>query len=314
MARPHWPTLQTAGWLETRATLHMLTQIVGKTRLALAPFQNHWWQVPLYLTSRGLTTSAIPWREHTIEIEFDLVRHLLEVRSSLGQSGSIPLASRPVADFFSDYLDLLASFNVRPKFLKRPVEVQESIPFAEDFKHRTYDPEWAGAFWRVLLGVRNVFEQFRGEFIGKASPVHFFWGSMDLAATRFSGRPAPRHPGGAPNVANYVMEEAYSHEVSSAGFWPGDDSYPQAILYSYAYPEPQGFASAAVAPKLARYDGTLREFVLPYEELRLEEEPEKDLMEFLRSTYAAAATLGKWDRRALERGPSSPPSEGTATR
>jgi hypothetical protein len=286
----------------------MLAQIVGKTRLALAPFQTHWWQVPLYLSSRGLTTSAIPWREHSIEVEFDLVRHVLEVRSSLGQTADIPLASRPIAQFFRDYLAVLESFNVRPKFLSRPVEVQESIPFGEDFKHRTYDPEWSGALWRVLQGMRNVFEQFRGEFIGKASLVHFFWGSFDLAVTRFSGRPAPRHPGGAPNCANYVMEEAYSHEVSSAGFWPGDDSFPQAILYSYAYPEPQGFASAAVAPKLARYDGNLHEFVLPYEQLRLEEEPlEQRILEFLRSTYAAAATLGGWDRSALERGPFSPP-------
>src|SRR5712671_8025821 len=269
MPQPHWPTLQAPGWLETRATLHMLTQIVGKTRLALAPFQNHWWQVPLYLSSRGLTTSAIPWGEHTIEIEFDLVRHVLEVRSSFGQTADIPLASRPVADFFRDYVAVLDSFNVRARFLRRPVEVQESIPFAQDFKHRTYDPEWTGALWQVLQSVRNVFEQFRGEFVGKASPVHFFWGSFDLAATRFSGRPAPRHPGGAPNCANWVMEEAYSHEVSSAGFWPGDETFPQAILYSYAYPQPQGFASAVVAPKLARYDGTLREFVLPYEELRL---------------------------------------------
>jgi hypothetical protein len=286
----------------------MLAQIVGKTRLALAPFQNHWWQVPLYLSSRGLTTSAIPWREHSIEIEFDLVRHLLEVRSSLGQTAAIPLVSRPVAHFFREYLALLESFNVHPKFLKRPVEVQESIPFSEDSKHRTYDPEWAGALWHVLQGVRNVFEQFRGEFVGKASPVHFFWGSFDLAATRFSGRPAPRYPGGVPNVANYVMEEAYSHEVSSAGFWPGDESYPEAILYSYAYPEPQGFAGAAVGPKLARYEGKLREFVLPYEQLRLLEEPEAGILEFLRSTYAAAATMGRWDRSALERGPFSPPA------
>ncbi len=213
-----WPTLQIHGWQETRATMHMWTQIVGKTRLALAPFQNHWWHVPLYLSSRGLTTSAVPWRDQTLELEFDLVRHVLELRSSLGQTAAIPLASRPVAHFFRDYLELLESFNVRAKFLKRPVEVRESLYFEQDFKHRTYDPEWANALWRVLMHTRNVFEQFRGEFVGKASPVHFFWGSFDLAASRFSGRPAPRHPGGAPNCANYVMEEAYSHEVSSAGF------------------------------------------------------------------------------------------------
>jgi len=304
-----WPTLQIPGWQETRATMHMWTQIVGKTRLALAPFQNHWWHVPLYLSSRGLTTSAVPWRDHTLELEFDLVRHVLEMRSSLGQSAAIPLASRPVAHFFRDYLELLESFNVRAKFLKRPVEVRESIYFEQDFKHRTYDPEWANALWRVLMHTRNVFEQFRGEFVGKASPVHFFWGSFDLAASRFSGRPAPRHPGGAPNCANWVMEEAYSHEVSSAGFWPGDETFPEAILYSYAYPEPEGFAGAAVGPREARYDGNLREFVLRYEQLRLAESPEEKLLEFLRSTYVAAATLGRWDREALERAPFSPPQE-----
>jgi hypothetical protein len=212
-----------------------------------------------------------------------------------------------VAHFFRDYLALLESFNVYAKFLRRPVEVRESIAFEQDFTHRTYDPEWANALWRVLQRTRNVFEQFRGEFVGKASPVHFFWGSFDLAATRFSGRPAPRHPGGAPNCANYVMEEAYSHELSSAGFWPGDESSPEAILYSYAYPEPQGFASAAVAPKQARYHEALREFVLPYEQLRLAENPEEEILAFLRSTYAAAATLGRWDRHALERAPFSPP-------
>jgi hypothetical protein len=301
MTDAHWPTLQLPGWQETRATLHMWTQIVGKTRLALAPPQNHWWHVPLYLSARGLTTSAVPWREHALEFEFDLVRHVLEIRSSLGQTASIGLASRPVAHFFRDYLAVLDAFNVRVRFLKRPVEVRESIPFEQDHKHQTYDPEWANSLWRVLMQIRNAFERFRGEFVGKASPVHFFWGSFDLAASRFSGRRAPTHPGGAPNCANWVMEEAYSHEVSSAGFWPGDDAFPEAILYSYAYPEPQGFAAAPVAPAEARYDTTLREFVLPYERLRLLEHPEEKLLEFLRTTYAAAANLGRWDRTALER-------------
>jgi len=298
-----WPTLQMQGWQETRATLHMWIQIVGKTRLALAPFQNHWWHVPLYVSARGLTTSPIPWRGGTLEIEFDFVRHVLEARSSAGQTAAIPLSSRPVAEFFREYLGLLESFGIPARFLKRPVEVQESIPFEQDFKHARYDPAWATALWRVLQLVRNVFEQFRGEFIGKASPVHFFWGSLDLAATRFSGRPAPRHPGGAPNCPSYVMEEAYSHEVSSAGFWPGDDSFPEAILFSYAYPEPEGFARAPVEPAEARYDGTLREFVLPYEKVRLLPDPEAAVLRFLRSTYEAAASLGKWDRSALERVP-----------
>jgi len=302
-----WPTLQIPGWQETRATLHLLTQIVGKTRLALAPFQNHWWHVPLYLSSRGFTTSAIPWREHSLEIEFDFVRHQVELRSSLGQKASIPLVSRPVASFFHEYMALLESFNVHAHFLKRPVEVMESIPFERDFEHGTYDPEWANAHWRVLLRTRNVLERFRGEYIGKASPVHLFWGALDLAATRFSGRTAPRHAGGVPNCASYVMEEAYSHEVSSAGFWSGDESFPEAIAYSYAYPEPQGFAAAAVSPKEARYDEKLREFVLPYERVRLEEDPEERILEFFRSTYAAAATLGGWDRTALERAAGSTP-------
>jgi hypothetical protein len=301
MTAAHWPTLQLAGWQETRATLHMWTQIVGKTRLALAPPQNHWWHVPLYVSARGLTTSAVPWGEQAIEFEFDFVRHVLEIRSTLGQAASIALASRPVADFFRDYLAVLDAFNVRAHFLQRPVEVRESIPFEQDLKHRTYHPEWANSLWRVLVQVRNVFERFRGEFVGKASPVHFFWGSFDLAASRFSGRRAPLHPGGAPNCADRVMQEAYSHEVSSAGFWTGDETFPEAMFYAYAYPEPQGFAAAPVDPREARWDTTLREFVLPYERLRLLESPEEKLLEFLRTTYLAAATLGRWDRGALER-------------
>jgi hypothetical protein len=301
MTDAHWPSLQLPGWQDTRATLHMWTQIVGKTRLALAPPQNHWWHVPLYVSARGLTTSAVPWRDHALEFEFDLLRHVLEIRSSLGQTESIALASRPVAHFFRDYLAVLDAFNVRVRFLKRPVEVRESIPFEQDLKHRTYDPEWANALWRVLVQIRNVFERFRGEFVGKASPVHVFWGGLDLAASRFSGRRAPTHPGGAPNVGDWVMQEAYSHEVSSAGFWPGDETFPEAILYAYAYPEPQGFADAPVGPAEARYDTTLREFVLPYERLRLLENPEEKVLEFLRTTYAAAANLGRWDRAALER-------------
>jgi hypothetical protein len=301
MTDAHWPSLQLAGWQETRATLHLWTQIVGKTRLALAPPQNHWWHVPLYVSARGLTTSAVPWGEHAIEFEFDFVRHVLEIRSSLGQAASIALVSRPVADFFREYLAVLDGLRVRPRFLKRPVEVRESIPFEQDVKHRTYDPEWANSLWRALVQIRNVLERFRGEFVGKASPVHFFWGGFDLAASRFSGRRAPIHPGGAPNCPNWVMEEAYSHEVSSAGFWAGDETFPEPMIYSYCYPEPQGFAAALVEPPEARWNTTLREFVLLYERLRLLENPGEKLLAFLRTTYAAAATLGKWDRGALER-------------
>src|SRR2546422_3141887 len=284
-----WPTLQMPGWQETRATLHMWTQIVGKTRLALAPFQNHWWNVPLYVSARGLTTSPVPSGDRTLEVEFDFILHVLELRSSDGRSVAIPLTSRPVAAFFREYLAALESLGVHTRFLGRPNEVRESIPFAQDFKHATYDPGWAAALWRVLQLLRNLFEQFRGEFIGKASPVHFFWGGFDLAATRFSGRTAPLHPGGAPNTPSYVMQEAYSHEVSSAGFWPGDESFPEAALYSYAYPEPPGFAAADPGPAEARYDDTLREFVLPYEKLRLLGDPKAATLQFLRSTYAAAA-------------------------
>jgi hypothetical protein len=269
MTDAHWPRLQLAGREETRATLHMCTQIVGKTRLALAPPQNHWWHAALYVSARGLTTSAIPWRDGALEFEFDLVRHVLEIRSSLGQTASIALASRPVAHFFRDYLAALEAFEIRLRLLWRPVEVRESIPFEQDTKHRTYDPEWANSFWRAMVQIRNVFEQFRGEFMGKASPVHFFWGAFDLAASRFSGRRAPAHPGGAPNVADWVMREAYSHEVSSAGFWTGDETSPEAVIYAYAYPEPQGFAAARVDPPEARWDAAFREFVLPYERLRL---------------------------------------------
>jgi hypothetical protein len=301
MTDAHWPSLQLPGWRETCTTLHMWTQIVGKTRLALAPMQNHWWQVPLYVSARGLTTSAIPWREHAVEFEFDFLRHVLEIRSSLGQTASIPLDSRPVAHFFRDYLAVLEAFNIHARFLKRPVEVRESIPFEQDLKHRTYDPEWANALWRVLVQARNVFERFRGEFVGKASPVHFFWGSFDLAASRFSGRRAPVHPGGAPNCADWVMQAAYSHEVSSAGFWTGDETLPEAVFYAYAYPEPPGFAAAQVRPAEARWDTKFREFLLPYEQFRLLENPEERLLEFLRTTYAAAANLAKWDRTALER-------------
>lgn len=308
MTDAHWPTLLLARWQETRATMHLWAQIVGKTRLALAPPQNHWWHVPLYVSARGLTTSAIPWREHTIEIEFDLLRHVLEVRSSLGQTAAIALTSGPVARFFRDYLEVLDELNIRARFLKRPVEVREAIPFDQDLEHRTYDPEWANSLWRVLVQTRNVFERFRGEFIGKASPVHFFWGAFDLAASRFSGRRAPLHPGGIANIADWVMQEAYSHEVSSAGFWPGDETFPEPMIYSYAYPEPQGFSAARVEPSDAHWDTTLREFVLPYERLRLFENPEERLLGFLRTTYAAAAALGRWDRAAVERSFVTPPA------
>jgi len=301
-----WPTLQMPGWPQTRATLHMCMQIVGKTRLALAPFQNHWWHVPLYVSARGLTTSPMPWGERTLEVELDFQRGLVEMRSSDGRTAAIALQSRPVAEFFREYMAALDSLGVKADFLRRPVEVVEAIPFAQDFKHATYDPAWARALWDVLQRTRNVFERFRSEFIGKASPVHVFWGALDLAATRFSGRTAPRHPGGAPNCADYVMVEGYSHELSSAGFWPGDDSFPEAAFYSYAYPEPQGFAQADPGPEEALYDTSLREFILPYERVRLRADPAEAILEFLRSTYAAAASLGKWDRAALERVPARP--------
>lgn len=299
-SREAWPPLPLQDWEDTCVTLHMWTQIVGKIRLALAPHINHWWQVPLYVSSRGLTTSPMPYEAHTLTIEFNFLDHVLETRTSAGEEQYVTLAPRSVADFYEEVMARLQEVRMPVTIRPRPVEIMESIPFEEDDEHASYDEAYVERFWQALIQADRVLTQFRGAFIGKASPVQFFWGSFDLAVTRFSGRKAPPHPGGMPNVGDWVMREAYSHELSSAGFWPGSPGI-DAAFYSYAYPEPDGFKGASVRPKAATYHEELGEFVLPYENVRQAEKPEEALMQFLQSTYEAAAELGDWDRLALER-------------
>jgi hypothetical protein len=296
-----WPEMPKENWQQNGATLHMWSQIVGKTRMALAPFQNHWWQVTFYVTPTGLTTSVMEKGPLAIEVEFDFVGHALRARDARGRTASFPLEPMTVAEFYRRYREALRSLDLEVKIFPRPVEVQEAIRFAEDEVHRSYDPRWSVWLHQVLLLSDAVLKEFRGRFLGKSSPVHFFWGGFDLAATRFSGRTAPRHGGGVPNCADWVMWEAYSHEVSSAGFWPGAAVFPEPIFYSYAYPAPEGFAAARVRPAAARWEPTLGEFILPYDALRRAADPAADLRAFLESTYEAAATLAKWDRAALER-------------
>jgi hypothetical protein len=304
---PAWPALPLDEWEDTYATLHMWMQIVGKTRLALAPSENHWWEVPLYVTPRGLTTSAIPHDTRTFSVGFDFIEHKLTVLASDGASREIQLVPRSVADFYAAYMAALRALGLGVHIHPVPVEVETAIPFAEDRQHASYDPDAANRCWRILAQSDRVLKRFRGRFLGKASPVHFFWGSFDLAATRFSGRRAPRHPGGAPNCPNYVMEEAYSHECSSAGFWPGAGPIAEPAYYSYAYPEPPGYADHPVQPKEAYYSGEVREFILPYEAVRTASAPDEMLLAFLQSTYEAAADLAKWDRAALDRPPAEWP-------
>jgi hypothetical protein len=294
-----WPELPLPDWRSTYATLHMWAQMVGKTRLALAPMENHWWQIALYVSARGLTTSPMPVGNRVLEIEFDFLSHQLLFQLSDGAARALPLASMTVADFYARYMDTLHELGVKPAIYPSPVEVKTAIPFAQDREHATYHPEAARQCWLVFLNTERVMKQFRGRFSGKQSPVHFFWGSFDLAATRFSGRAAPRHPGGAPHCPDRVMIEAYSHECSSCGFWPGDETMSP-FFYSYSYPEPPGYAERRVESP-AHYDTTLREFVLPYEALRLSTAPDEVLLRFLQSTYEAAADLGQWDRANLER-------------
>lgn len=299
-----WPALPLDGWRDTYATLHMWTQIVGKTRLAFAPMQNHWWQVALYVTPRGLTTSAMPCGTRDFSVEFDFIDHRLWVRVSDGATRSLTLAPRSVADFYAEYAAVLHSLGIRPAIRGSPVEVETAVAFADDHAHASYDADAAHRCWQVLVQTDRVLQRFRGRFIGKSSPVHFFWGSFDMASTRFSGRTAPRHPGGAPNCPDYVMVEAYSHECSSCGFWPGGGPAAEPVFYAYAYPQPAGYAESAVRPAAARYDAGVREFILPYEAVRRAATPDDMLLQFLQSTYEAAADLGRWERAALER-PSS---------
>ena len=294
-----WPALPFAEWKETAKTLHMWTQVIGKVRLALTPWTNHSWHVTLYLTARGLTTSPIPFRDRILEIRFDFVSHELRLLTSDGGLKTIPLRSQSVAQFYHTVMDALRGLEIEVQINTTPNEVDPAIPFEKNETDSAYDPEFANRFWRVLLQSDRVFKEFRSEFCGKCSPVHFFWGSFDLAVTRFSGRRAPQHPGGVPHLPDVVTREAYSHEVSSLGFWPGNEAMPEPIFYSYAYPEPRGFSEAKVQPSLAKYNPQLKEFVLPYEQMRQAESPDAALLDFARSTYDAASTLGNWDRAAL---------------
>jgi len=294
-----WPDLDYAAWRDTLATLHLWTQIVGKIRLSLTPWLNHGWQTPLYVTARGLGTSPIPIGSEILEIEFDFVSHRLAARTSRGAERSLPLRPQPVADFYAATIDLLAGVGVAVAINQTPNEIPNPIRFAEDRTHAAYDAAAAHRFWRALVQADRVLKLFRTGFVGKASPVHFFWGSFDLAVTRFSGRRAPLHPGGVPGLPDAVAREAYSHEVSSAGFWPGNEAFPRAAFYSYAYPEPAGFREKPVAPGAA-FDPTLGEFILPYDAVAQARDPDALLLDFLSTTYAAAAAAGAWDRAALE--------------
>ena len=297
-----WPALPLAEWEETRATLHMWTQIVGKIRLALAPQSNHWWEVPLYVTARGLTTSSMPYGTRALQIDFDFIDHQLVVQASDGRRRALPLAPQSVADFYHQTMDALRALGIDVSIWTTPVEVEDRTPFEADTHHATYDAAYAWRFWQALLQADRVFKEFRSWFLGKVSPVHFFWGAFDLALTRFSGRSAPAHPG-VPNVARYVMVEAYSHEVSSCGWWPGGGIVSEPIFYSYAYPEPKGFREHPVAPATAYYSQDLGEFLLPYNSVRTALNPDQALLAFLQSTYEAAARSGNWDRETLERSP-----------
>jgi hypothetical protein len=294
-----WPDLDYRQWRDTALTLQLWTQIVGKIRLALTPWLNHGWHVPLYVTARGLGTSAIPAGDALIDIEFDFVDHRLLCRSSRGAVRTMALRPMTVAAFHDEVMAAMRALDVAVAIHPLPNEVPDPIPFGEDHVHARYDPDAAHRFWQALVHVARVFRLFRSGFLGKASPVHFFWGSFDLAVTRFSGRVAPRHPGGVPGLPDPVTREAYSHEVSSAGFWPGSDAYPHAAFYAYAYPEPPGFRAFSM-PAGAAFDGSLGEFILRYDTVRASPDPDAILLDFLTATYRAAADCGGWDRKALE--------------
>jgi len=293
-----WPALPLAEWEPTRATLHMWTQMVGKLRLALSPRVNHWWEVPLYVSARGLTTSAIPYQRGILEAEFDFIAHVLRFTTSLGEIKTIALVPRSVSDFYREFQSTLESLGIDARIWPMPVEIPDPIRFDQDATHASYDPAYANRFWRILVTVDAICKEFRARFIGKASPVHFFWGSFDLAATRFSGRAAPERAG-----ADRIMREAYSHEVSSVGWWPGNGGFDAPMFYAYAAPQPPGFDSAPVRPAQAFYHKQLGEFLLRYDDVRAANDPRSMLLDFMQSTYEAAANLGNWDRAALERNP-----------
>jgi hypothetical protein len=300
-AEEAWPELPLDAWRDTCTTLHLWTQIVGKVRLAQCEPINHSWHVTLYPTARGLTTDLIPHGTRSFQIDFDFIDHALVVHASDGSQGRIPLEPQPIAAFYRLLMDELARMGLPVRIHTGPNEIENPVPFDRDHAPRAYDPLYAQRFWRVLLQSDRVFKRFRSRFVGKCSPVHFFWGAPDLAVTRFSGRRAPEHPGGIPNLPDAVTREAYSHEVSSCGFWAGGGPVPYAAYYSYAYPEPAGFAAAQVQPAAAYYSEALREFILHYDAVRQAARPDDTLLAFLQTTYEAAANLGGWDRAALER-------------
>ncbi|MEP7061986.1 MAG: DUF5996 family protein [Betaproteobacteria bacterium] len=301
-----WPPLPLGEWRDTCATLHLWTQVVGKVRLVQTPWLNHSWHVPLYVTARGLTTSPIPYAHRTFVIEFDFIEHRLRIDSSDGAQRQLSLQPQSVADFHSAVMRALADIGIEIAIDRMPNEIPGAIPFDEDREHASYDAIHVHRFWRILVQADRVLKTFRTGFVGKSSPVHFFWGSFDLAATRFSGRRAPLHPGGVPNLADAVVREAYSHEVSSVGFWPGGGTVDFPAFYAYAYPEPAGFREASVRPDDAFFSTELGEFILPYDAVRGAATPDQRLLEFAQSTYDAAADLGHWDRAALECGPGTP--------
>ena len=291
-----WPELPLEAWQDTYATLHMWTQVVGKVRLALSPLVNHWWEVPLYVTARGLSTSVIPYGDGNFEIEFDFIQHRLLISTSDGQSKELLLRPQSVADFYAEFMSALSALGIEVTIWTMPVEVPNPIRFEKDTQHASYSPEYAQRFWKILVACDSIFKEFRASFIGKVSPVHFFWGSFDLCVTRFSGRRAPERPG-----ADAVTREAYSHEVISAGFWPGGGGIEGPAFYVYAAPEPAGFAEQKMNPDAAFYHPEMKEFLLMYEDVRRAPSPREVLLEFLQSTYEAGANLAKWDRKELER-------------
>lgn len=301
-----WPALDQPTLAGTCETLQLWSQIAGKARLAASPWLNHSWHVPLYVSARGLTTGLVTWDGGGFELEFDFTRHRLDLITAEGWVAHIALAARPIADFHRELTDALKGAAPGLTLHPAPSEMPEPVPFAHDHRPRVYDPDAAHAYWRALVSIQGVLQRFRTGFLGKCSPIHLFWGAFDLAVTRFSGRPAPRHPGGVPHLPDAVTREAYSHEVSSAGFWPGGGAVQGPHFYAYAYPAPPGFAEAPVRPAEARYDPALGEFLLPYATVRADPDPEAALMAFLETTYAAAAELGRWDRQALECGYGAP--------
>jgi len=295
-----WPSLALDAWKDTYETLHRWSQIVGKLRLKLCPFTNHWWHTTLYVTARGLTTSTMPYGTRTFQVDFDFISHQLLILTNDGEVRTLPLAPRSVADFYRDLMSTLHAMGIDVRIWPMPMEIENPSRFDTDTQHRSYDPEYANRCWRIMVETDRVLKEFRSRFIGKVSPSHFFWGSFDLAVTRFSGRVAPMHPGGIPGLPDVVTREAYSHEVSSAGFWPGGGPVEYPAFYSYAYPTPAEFSVQPVAPAEAFFDQKAGEFLLPYSVVRNAPDPDQMLLSFLETTYDAAARLGRWNRAELE--------------